>query len=34
MASHPPLHSVRINFNATKRYRSFAFLPRVGDASI
>jgi len=24
-------HNVRINFNSTKRYRRFAFLPRVGD---
>ena len=24
-------HSVRINFNSTKRYRNFAFLPRIGD---
>jgi len=27
----PPLHYVRINFNATKRYRAFPFLPRKGD---
>ena len=26
-----PLHTVRINFNSTKRYRDFAFLPRIGD---
>ena len=24
-------HHVRINFNSTKRYRSFHFLPRKGD---
>lgn len=25
------LHSVRLNFGGTKRYRKFPFLPRVGD---
>jgi hypothetical protein len=27
----PPLHIVRLNFNGVKRYRSFPFLPRIGD---